>query len=88
MEQSILDSGKKGHDAIITAISDFDKAGYLVNSICFKDGALEVVCCPSPEKKGSKEGANWISLGNPESSGKEKSSSGLSMDGISETVNP
>jgi hypothetical protein len=66
MEWVRLDSRKKGHDAIVDAISYFDRAGYLVSGACFKDGALEVVCYP-PDKEGSNKDINWVSLDNPES---------------------
>jgi hypothetical protein len=66
MERARLDSRKKEHDAIIAAISDFDRAGYLVSGVRFKDGVLEVVCYP-PDKEGSNKDINWVSLDNPES---------------------
>jgi hypothetical protein len=53
MEWVRLDSRKKEHDAIIAAISDFDRAGYLVSGVRFKDGALEVVCYPPDKNDGS-----------------------------------
>jgi hypothetical protein len=54
IERSLLDSRKKEHNAIVSAISDLDRLGYLVNGVCFKDGVLEVVCRP-PDKEGGKE---------------------------------
>jgi hypothetical protein len=57
MESSLLDSRKKEHEAIITAISDLDRMGYLVSSVCFKNGALEIVCYP-PDNEGGKESSS------------------------------
>jgi hypothetical protein len=87
MERSILDARKKGHEAIVTAISDLDRMGYLVSGVSFKDGALEVICYP-PAKKDGKEGAHWVSLGKSKGYGTDESSPGLSMDGVSETFTP
>jgi hypothetical protein len=54
MELNLLDLRRKGHEAISAALSDFDRMGYLVSNICFKNGDLEVVCRP-PDKEGGKE---------------------------------
>jgi hypothetical protein len=42
----LLDSRKKEHEAIVAAVFDLDRMGYLVSGICFKNGALEVICYP------------------------------------------
>jgi hypothetical protein len=39
------------YEAVSAAISDLDRMGYLVSGVCFKNGALEIVCCP-PDKAG------------------------------------
>jgi hypothetical protein len=54
MERGLLDTKKKEHEAISAAISGLDWMGYLVSSVSFKDGALEIVCYP-PGKEGGKE---------------------------------
>jgi hypothetical protein len=46
MEWCILDSREKEHEAIVKVISDFERLGYLINGVCFKNGALEVLCYP------------------------------------------
>jgi hypothetical protein len=45
---------KEEHRIIATAMFDFMEAGYILNSISYKNGALEVVCYP-PEEKSSGE---------------------------------
>jgi hypothetical protein len=56
------------HKAIVTAISDFERIGYRVSSIGWKDSALEVACYP-PDKEDSTERATWLPLGSSQNQG-------------------
>jgi hypothetical protein len=79
MELDFLDSRKKEHAAITVAMSDFERIGYLVSGICFKNGSLEVTCRPPGR-------ATLVDLSDsPDKSGKDDP--GLSMDGVSESFN-
>jgi len=55
MEWSLFASKKEEHRAIAAALSEFDRIGYLVSGISYKNGALEVICYPpgKEEKPGS-----------------------------------
>jgi hypothetical protein len=55
MEWALLNSRKREHDAIVTAISDLDRMGCLVSGVCFKDGDLEVICYPPGKEDGSEK---------------------------------
>jgi hypothetical protein len=83
MEWSLLDSRKQEHEAIVTAIADLNRMGYLVSGVSFKDGALEVICYP-PDKEGDKKLQEALEGGY----GTDESSPGLSVDGVSETFKP
>jgi hypothetical protein len=50
MDWVLLDTREKEHRAITAAISDLEQMGYLISGVCFKNGALEIVCYP-PEKE-------------------------------------
>jgi hypothetical protein len=72
MELEFLASKKKEHEAISAVISCLGRIGYLVNGICFKNGALEVICYP-PQNEEIRQGYNL----------NEPSGHALSFDGIS-----
>jgi hypothetical protein len=84
LEQAIADCNKQKHEAIIAAVSDFGRLGYLISGIGFKEGMLEVVCCP-PEKKDGNTDFGWVYLGIDKSNGTDKSSQTLlPPDGVQE----
>jgi hypothetical protein len=51
MEWALMDSYQEDHAAIITAISNLEKLGYLVEGICCKDGILNITCRPHKNDK-------------------------------------
>lgn len=53
MECVVLDYNKEGHGAIVTAVSDLEKLGYLIEGIHFRNGTLEITCFPPQKGKGS-----------------------------------
>jgi hypothetical protein len=79
MERSILDSRKKEHEAIVKIVSNLNQMGFLVSGVCFKNGALEVVCYPPEKKEGSEK-----ELQKALEAGYGIDDAGLSMDGVSE----
>ena len=81
MEKYILDSRKKGHEAIIASVAKLGEIGYLVSSACFRNnGALEIVCYPPDKADNEKKLQEALEAGYI-----DESSLGLSMDGVSET---
>ncbi|MDR0719389.1 MAG: hypothetical protein LBF78_07105 [Treponema sp.] len=56
MELSLLNGQKEGHQAIVAAITDLDRLGYLVSSIKSKDGTLEITCYPPRKEEGNSRG--------------------------------
>jgi hypothetical protein len=80
MEQGIFDSRNKEHEAIVKVVSDFARMGYLISGVCFKNGALEVLCYPPEREKGSEK-----ELQEALEADHGKDDTGLSMDGVSET---
>jgi hypothetical protein len=58
IEWCLLNSRKKEHEAFVAAISDFKRLGYLVGGISYKNGALEVICCPPETRSLSMDGVS------------------------------
>jgi hypothetical protein len=84
MEWRLLDSRKKEHEAVTAVSSELGRLGYLINGIGFKNGALEIICCPPDKEDGAeKKPREALKAGY----GIDEFSSGLSMDGVSETFN-
>jgi hypothetical protein len=78
-----LDSRKKEHEVIVNVVSDFNQMGYLISSVCFKNGALEIVCYPPEREEGSEE-----ELQKTLEAGCGTDDAGLSMDGVSGSFKP
>jgi hypothetical protein len=56
MEWAMLESVKKGHQAIETSIKDLAGLGYLISGIKYTaTGDLEITCRP-PKKEGGSQG--------------------------------
>jgi hypothetical protein len=55
---SEMKSRKKEHEAIVAAVFDLDRMGYLVSGICFKNGALEVIFYPPGKEDNGKQPDN------------------------------
>jgi hypothetical protein len=70
MERAMMENQQEDHKAIIAAISNLEKLGYLIEGIHCRSGVLDITCRP-PRNDGSGGGNSSL----------EK---GLSMDGISE----
>jgi hypothetical protein len=83
MEWSLLSSYKEEHAAITAAMSDFERIGYLVSGISYKNGALEVTCQPPVEKEDEDR-----KLREALEADYGTEDSGLSMDGVSESFKP
>ncbi|MDR1073936.1 MAG: hypothetical protein LBL45_09735 [Treponema sp.] len=84
MEWCILDSEKKEHEAIVKVVSDLNQMGYLISGVCFKNGALEIVCHPPERGERSSEEELQKTL----EAGRGTDDAGLSMDGASESFKP
>jgi hypothetical protein len=69
IEWCLLDSYKEDHAVITAAMSDFERIGYMVSGISYKNGALEVTCRPLG-KKGGKDVS--VSLSNSENQAKDQ----------------
>jgi hypothetical protein len=62
IEWRLLSSYKEEHAAITAAMSDFERIGYLVSGISYKNGSLEVLCRKDVS----------VSLGNSENQAKDQ----------------
>jgi hypothetical protein len=73
MEKYVLASKKELHEAIVAAINDFGRIGYMIESIGRKDDALEITCYPprtkqeaennpGPSMEGVSRPITWVSL--------------------------
>jgi hypothetical protein len=52
MEWCVLDGAKEGHESITAAIRDFERLGYLVQSVSYKNGILEAALRPPSKERG------------------------------------
>jgi hypothetical protein len=57
LELAIMNGKKEGHKAIMAAIAERERLGYLLRGIEVNDdGALKITCYPPPEEEGNNQG--------------------------------